>query len=171
MSSPFSIVVDGDIFSIHTAANTIVVGHGVNVAGVMGAGFAKQVADRFPQVKAMYQQACGSEELTPGNTQITYAGIGFYIANIASQDLPGKNARVEWMASALDVMYRHMIDAPHTRFDVRLPLIGAGIGGLSPDQSLTTMIRAALRNRAPNISTTLYLRSADFVYAVLQRGV
>lgn len=167
MFPALKIVVDGEIFDTDTSADAIVVGHGVNTVGVMGAGFAKQVAALFPQVKAEYAAACANRELTPGHTQVVRADTAYYVANIASQDSPGRYARVDWLSTALGEMYGYMRDTHHITFDVRLPLIGAGIGGIAPQDSLLTIIESALRHRSDNISTSLYLRSADPVYQLL----
>ena len=167
MTPALKIDIDGDIFSTDTTSEVIVVGHGVNVRGVMGAGFAALVANKFPEVKKSYQDACSRQDgLTTGSTQIVLARPSLtpmYIANIASQHNPGADAREEWLEQGLKHMYAQIQTAAPYTFSVRLPLIGGGIGGLTPAQSIGIISRAA---EIPDftVTTTLYLRSSDSVY-------
>lgn len=165
MFNPIDVRVDENIFDTETACTCIVIAHGVNTQGVMGAGFAGLVANQYPQVKAEYQAACRAGNLIPGTTQVVHVTFStLFIANVASQQKPGRDARAEWLATGLDDMYAAMRERPATTFDLRLPLIGAGIGGLSPTVSVQTITAAARRNAANHIRTTLYLRSTDRVY-------
>ena len=48
-------IIEGDLFEV--AKNGLVV-HQVNCKGVMGAGFAKQLAIRFPEIEQAYREYC-----------------------------------------------------------------------------------------------------------------
>lgn len=128
----------GDIFDyayIDTA-----VAHGVNCVGLMGAGLALQMRRRYPEMYRIYQLMCLSKTLVPGgffpwverkNWDPTdyddHPGIECTIINCASQDLPGANAKTEWLLSSLNLAAAYC-NAQGLRLVV--PEIGAGIGGL-----------------------------------------
>lgn len=117
----------GDIFSTDLTA----IGHGVNVYGLMGAGIAKIVADRYPNVLLPYQQACKDKSLVPGGAQFVEVEDGFFILNLASQDKPGPYARLEWLESSLSSAVSFCEQEGLAGFAI--PRIGAGIGGLDWD--------------------------------------
>lgn len=103
------------------------IGHGVNVAGVMGAGIAKPIKEMYPNNFKNYEAACKSGLLKPGGV---FVGVenGQFIFNMASQDMPGRNAKYEWLfSSALNsaiVAHDEGLDR------IAIPMIGCGIGGL-----------------------------------------
>jgi O-acetyl-ADP-ribose deacetylase (regulator of RNase III) len=121
----------GDLFT--TEQN--VIGHGVNVVGVMGAGVAKLVADKFPTVKERYVEACQRHALRPGETQLLVVptrGEPKLIANMASQINPGPCANLELLDSSVRDAVRQCQNVGH---DVMaIPQIGCGIGGLTWDE-------------------------------------
>lgn len=166
MAGLVEVVVGGDIFTPMPAANPaqLVVGHGVNTQGVMGAGFAAQVAARFPSVLETYAQACRHHDprtrLVPGRTQLVpVPGFG-YLANIASQDYPGAHAREEWLRSGLLELYALLNSSYGGCYEVRVPLIGAGYGGLDPVRAAGILLEHA-HAQPHSIRTTLFLRERD----------
>lgn len=109
-----------------------VIGHGVNTYGVMGAGIAKQIRERFPHVYAAYRRACDSGNFLPGMTlPVEDPDTGVWIMNLASQERPGADARLEWLEESLTEALRQMPNVGLT--SLALPQIGAGIGGLEWD--------------------------------------
>lgn len=122
--------INGDVFGTERE----IIGHGVNIRGVMGAGIAVSVKRFFPDVFDPYRQACFAGTLVPGETlmvQCTDArnpSNSKWIANMASQDNPGPHARLEWFRSSLESTMRF---AQSNGFSgIAIPHIGAGIGGL-----------------------------------------
>ncbi|WP_159602628.1 macro domain-containing protein [Agromyces humi] len=116
----------GDLFTSDAPA----IGHGVNVdPGVMGSGIAVLFRDRFPGMHAAYKVLCGRKVFPVGTTMIWDGEpAGPIIYNIASQDKPGRNARIDWLESAVKAA---LIDADQRGLDrIALPRIGCGIGGL-----------------------------------------
>ncbi len=116
--------VTGDLLS--SGFDTI--GHGVNLRGVMGAGIAKTIANRWPTVVAPYRAACRSGRLSLGGYQGHEAPDGPIIYNLATQRHTGPNAEL-WavrasVAAALDDVERR------GRGGLAIPRIGCGIGGL-----------------------------------------
>lgn len=120
----------GDIFT-STAPS---IGHGVNTMGMMGAGIALQFRDEYPEMFETYAQFCIDGSLVPGGVLIwedINANIPL-VFNIASQELTGANATLEFLRSGLERTAQFMsILKVET---IALPEIGCGIGGLDlPD--------------------------------------
>ena len=184
MPAHLSIAISDGIFTApKTNPNaTLVIAHGVNTHGLMGAGIARQVAHRYPSILPAYRETCRNGTLTQGKTLILRDDSGVFIANIASQDAPGANAREEWLREGLMTLYRQIAayqiamfstHQPVPAFEVRTPLIGGGIGGIDPVRAANILFDCAdkahnvhgmlLPIEAPNrpelsTPTTLYLR-------------
>lgn len=118
--------IDGDIFDPEFGFEAI--GHGVNCYGRMGAGFAKEVARRFPEMLPSYREHCASGALRPGGVWPYSVSNELRIYNIASQDAPGRNADYGYLWSGVS---KSLIDCwNHGIKRLALPAIGCGIGGL-----------------------------------------
>lgn len=125
---------NGDIFE----TDAQVIGHGVNIRGLMGAGIAKQIAKKFPDVKKRYQKAChdgwfdshGVQFLEPLDASKNNAK--FYIANIFTQVNPGRHAQYELIDKNVREALQRMSKADLK--SLALPRIGSGIGGLDEDK-------------------------------------
>jgi len=113
----------GNLFTSDAPA----IGHGVNVDGLMGAGIAVQFRTLFPEMYRQYAALCASGSLNPGEVFL-YHSPNFIVYNIASQDRPGKNARLEWLEDGLRASVAHAEGMGLDR--IALPQIGCGIGGL-----------------------------------------
>lgn len=110
------------------------IGHGVNTVGMMGAGVAKIVRQKFPAVYDRYRAVCTTPPgMLPGgvlSVLSTWPGTnrGVWVHNLSSQDLPGTHARVDWLAWSLDATLLRVYH--HGAKKLAIPRIGAGIGGL-----------------------------------------
>lgn len=115
----------GDLFTTDAPA----LGHGVNVDGLMGAGIAAQFAARFPAMLEAYRAQCRSGALRPGG-MFAWVDLdsGRWVYNLASQDRPGRRARLGWVESSARAALAHA--DTHGVPVVALPQIGCGIGGL-----------------------------------------
>lgn len=115
----------GNIFTTQAQA----IGHGVNTKGVMGAGIAFSVRLMYPEVYLEYRELCELGALQPGGVYTALdENSGRYIVNLASQDAPGANARLEWLRASLSRALDELTELEVT--SLALPRIGAGIGGL-----------------------------------------
>jgi O-acetyl-ADP-ribose deacetylase (regulator of RNase III) len=121
-------IMHGDIFTTQAQ----VIGHGVNTQGLMGNGIARTIRIMYPSAFKAYQQACDDGTLYGGQC---------LIANIASQVLPGAEAKLHLLAEGLDNMFLQMEQLGLNT--VALPRIGAGVGGLHWDEVLYTIKEAA----------------------------
>lgn len=100
-----------------------VIGHGCNIYGAMHAGIANVFRKLYPNNFAEYKKVCEEKSYTPGGV-LVFVENERTILNIASQDYPGPHARLEWIATGLEV-----IDLLGYE-EISLPWIGCGIGGL-----------------------------------------
>ena len=119
----------GDIFT----SDAHVIGHGVNCVGVMGKGIAVAFKTQYPRMYNQYREKCENGRLKPGDVFV-YCDpeTGRLIANLASQDKPGPNARYEWAMQSIQKTLDWMPLAEVT--SLAIPRIGCGIGGLNWDQ-------------------------------------
>jgi O-acetyl-ADP-ribose deacetylase (regulator of RNase III) len=119
----------GNIFMTDAPA----IGHGVNVHGVMGSGIAVQFRRLFPDMYQEYRKFCKNGALKPG---MVYAyhdeQLHLLVMNIASQDAPGPNARIEWLREGVEKVL--VVLDNHNISRIALPRIGAGVGGLDWDE-------------------------------------
>lgn len=120
---------NGDLFT----TDAKIIAHGANTKGVMGAGVAKTVKEKFPWNFKRYKQYCDMGLAVPGEF-VAARDEGFIVLNLFSQDMPGPNAKYEWVAgsvfSALDSLSN--LDDFRTPYGnvIAIPEIGSGIGGL-----------------------------------------
>lgn len=117
---------NGDVFT----TDATYIGHGVNVKGIMGAGIAKTIREKFPQVYNEYRWLCLGNNLTPGN-YFAYPENGKVIVNFASQALPGPDATYDWLFTSLLRFSQLAVNKIKRNGRlVAIPEIGCGIGGL-----------------------------------------
>lgn len=129
---------NGDVFTTTLPA----VAHGVNLKGVMGAGIAKTVRKLFPEVYRDYRAACFSNRFNVGEMLPLYSpGRNLWVFNVASQDLPGANARIDWLEESLMASAEFCMMKGLAGFAA--PRIGAGIGGLVWEDVLAVFEKVA----------------------------
>lgn len=114
----------GNIFN----STAQLIGHGVNLQGVMGAGIAKTVRELYPEVYEVYREACEQELFTVGGILPVKTHDNRIIVNMASQDKPGANARYDWLEETVAATMSYMDKNNYS--SLALPQIGSGIGGL-----------------------------------------
>ena len=108
--------------------------HGVNVQGVMGAGFALALRKAMPDAGAVYFVACRDHALQPGGIVAWRATEGSprpSVIHCATQEFYGSRgrARIEWLQASLQAARIWMDTNGIT--SVAMPRIGTGLGGLS----------------------------------------
>lgn len=127
----------GDLFSTELPA----IGHGVNIYGVMGSGIAPIVRKIYPAVFAPYREACVSHKLQPGQMFPVEVEPNKWVFNLASQDRPGPNARLDWFEASLRQSFEFAYWSNLEGFAI--PRIGAGIGGLTWEDVKAKIIEVA----------------------------
>jgi len=99
----------------------------VNCVGVMGAGLAKQFADRYPGLLARYKRACESGEVQPGRLYVWRYGLT-WVVNFPTKRHWRGASRYEDVAAGLDAL-RELL-APLRDLRVAVPALGCSLGGL-----------------------------------------
>ncbi|GIF17248.1 macro domain-containing protein [Actinoplanes teichomyceticus] len=104
------------------------IAHGVNCRGIMGAGIARQIRNRWTHLYDSYRTACRTGHLTIGGMHVWQTPDGMTVYNLATQDRPGPHARIDAVQHAVAGM---LADAEQRGITaIGLPQIAAGIGGL-----------------------------------------
>jgi O-acetyl-ADP-ribose deacetylase (regulator of RNase III) len=129
--------VNGNMLSTRLPA----LAHGVNTQGVMGSGVAKVIRDFYPQVFGPYASACASKVLETGGMLPVKVTEDRWVFNLASQDLPGAHARMDWLEDSLDATFAFCEEESVEGFAI--PRIGAGIGGLDWNDVLPLLLTKA----------------------------
>lgn len=145
----------GNLFT----ANQPAVAQGVNCFGVMGAGIAVQFKRDDPEMFKSYVEACRTGELAPGGAHFWQKSDGTWTFNLASQNRPGKDARIEWFESALREASEFATLNNIT--GIAMPRIGAGIGGLQWDDCLEMIKR--VDESFPHLTYEIWARPEDLV--------
>jgi O-acetyl-ADP-ribose deacetylase (regulator of RNase III) len=88
--------------------NNGIIAHQVNCKGVMGAGLARQIKDKYPLVYTAYRTAYEAGELKPGVIQYCSISPHLYITNLCGQDGYGRDKQYTDYAAlsqCLDKLY------------------------------------------------------------------
>ena len=105
----------------------------VNCKGVMGAGLAKQVKERYPFVFKQYVAACREGELSPGHLQVVYNRSSSpspkYIINFATKDDWVDPSCLEYIESGIRRL--EMAIRYKGIRTIAIPALGCGLGQLS----------------------------------------
>ncbi len=121
--------VSGDIFS---TPPEVALAHGCNCAGAMGKGIAVEFKRRWPQMYEQYKLLCKAGEFVCGEVfRWTDPATGRVIFNLGIQRTWRTKATKEAVAASLSQMIA-IADGDGIR-TARLPMIGAGLGGLNAD--------------------------------------
>ena len=117
--------IKGDLFR----GDERVIAHGCNCIGMMGAGVAKVIRDRFPLVFRKYQAAVDAKVFNLGYAQfVRDAENNICVYNLATQRNPGKDGSYWGCYLAFCNMLEHAKVNNVTR--IAMPRIGGGIAGL-----------------------------------------
>lgn len=128
----------GDLF----ASDERVIAHGCNCQGVMGAGVALIVAQRYPIVKKKYKAAVNAGVFNLGYAQFVLDeenDRGVY--NLATQKQAGPNGSRWGVFIAFANMFEHA--AANNIVRIGMPRIGCGIAKLDWDNDVLPMIELA----------------------------
>lgn len=127
--------IHGDILTDNTEDKAVFICHQVNCKGVMGAGLAKQIKDKHPEVHRLYVSKCNEykdnhSKLLGSIQLISYLGTnGYGIINIFGQENFGRDPGVVYtdydaLRDAFNVIANSLGYAT-----IRIPYkIGCGLG-------------------------------------------
>lgn len=114
---------DGNIFD----SDAKIICHQVNTYGVMGAGIAAEVRERFPEVYKGYNACCSAAEQDELFGDVLISPIqGGFIANCFSQR--GMDTDYELFATAMQVVKRFAKETDNAKIAIPYKM-GCGIAG------------------------------------------
>lgn len=125
-------VLTGNIFT--TTCNTIV--NTVNCVGVMGAGIAYECRLRYPEMYEKYKKICKENLLQIGTLWI-YNTTNKSILNFPTKTDWKRPSKIEYLEKGLQKFVDTYKEKEIT--SIAFPLLGASHGGLTQEQSLSTM--------------------------------
>lgn len=103
--------------------------HGCNTGGVMGAGIARSIREKFPKAFSEYRRLYKARGLHPGDVQLVQVAESLFICNAMTQVL-GETTDYKAVWEAFQTLNRILQDSIVLgKMPVKFPLIGAGIGG------------------------------------------
>lgn len=106
--------------------------HQVNIEGVMGAGLAKQIAEKWPKVEKEYKDYCNERPYPLGEFLILEAEPDIHIANIFGQSLyVPSHSLIATNYNAVDMALRILKDEKIMgQYPIYVPyLMGCNLGG------------------------------------------
>jgi O-acetyl-ADP-ribose deacetylase (regulator of RNase III) len=127
-------ILTGNIFT--TKCTTIV--NTVNCVGIMGAGIAYECRLRYPEMYEKYQTICKDNLLQIGTLWI-YKSSNKSILNFPTKTDWKLPSRIEYLEKGLQKFVDTYKEKEIT--SIAFPLLGASHGGLTQEQSLSTMKR------------------------------
>lgn len=145
------------------------IAHGVNCKGVMGAGIARQFRDLYPQMYEAYRKKCGAGGFWPGDILPWRHDDGRVIFNLATQENPGPCAQPWMIAAAVGRMIQLAHYSSYHIPRIAMPLIGCGIGGLTPDR-LQAAIQVYQHAPVDLVIVTLPAREPSLFQVLAQEG-
>lgn len=121
--------VSGNILTFPERDEDTIICHQVNCKGVMGAGLAKQIRDKWPDVYDRYRlmvETCG--EFMLGSFHEVKVGPHLYVANLYGQEEYGRDKRYTNYAALTAALFKGMKENPNATF--RIPYgLGCGLAG------------------------------------------
>lgn len=119
--------IKGDLLELFEKGEVHSIAHGANCFRIMGAGIAKQIADKYPEALRADKEFMNNPILKLGRYSVCTVEHG-KIYNLYTQLEPGPNFELAALKSALDELSRD-VRYYRTVLKLAVPLIGAGIGG------------------------------------------
>lgn len=115
-----------DLLSVVTG----IICHQVNCQGVMGAGLAKALKEKYPSIFPSYQKYCKLGQFRPGMVQFCRVADQLYVCNMAGQDRYGTRTRqtdYDALASCLAKLHTKSVEIGLTPY---IPFkMGCGLAG------------------------------------------
>lgn len=133
-----------------------IIAHGCNAQGVMGAGIAKTIKEKYPDCFKLYQHYHTVYGLKLGE-MILWNGPFLTIANLITQNSYGRGSRLvdyEACAQAFERLASEYDTWEGGKTEIAIPKIGAGLGGGSWEV-IEAIIKEVEKNR-PNVEFIVY---------------
>jgi len=124
--------IKADILSNIDPNKLTIILHGCNCFHTMGAGIAKYLANKFPEVLQADQTTVKGGTGKLGSFSIATINPNLFVVNCYTQHYWGACARLEYIENCLATFIRYG-GSKLPQADIRLPMIGCGFGGLKWD--------------------------------------
>ena len=128
-----------------------------NRFGTGGAGLALAFKKRYPANSAAYRAECKYGRLMVGKVFVFDNGVDTkgprYIINVPTKEDWRNPSKLEYVTKGLRALHTALRDRHIST--VGIPMLGAGLGGLDPDDVLNAFIDEFRADR--DITATLYL--------------
>ena len=130
----------------------------VNIVGVMGAGLAKETAERYPLVERSYKSACRAHYMRTG--KVTFV----HIPELSFALFPTKHywsnpSQIEWIASGLRDLQQKVLSYGFTA--IAFPKLGCGLGGLDRNEVKPLIERTASFLEAHGVEVFIFVDQSD----------
>ena len=129
-----TVIENGNIFNSECKYLT----NAVNCVGIMGAGIAKQFAEKYPKMYEEYKALCKSGAYELGKIRI-HQENGKYIINFPTMKYPGQQSKMSDIVKGLQFMKQRMkyeYQYDNIPVSVAMCALGCGIGGLNAEEVL-----------------------------------
>ena len=117
------VIENGNIFD----SNAKYITNAVNCVGIMGAGIAKQFADRYPKMYETYQTLCRLGVYEVGRPRIQELEKGKYVINFPTMKNPGSRAKLSDIINGLNYIKQQLkydYEYDYTPFEVAFCALG-----------------------------------------------
>jgi O-acetyl-ADP-ribose deacetylase (regulator of RNase III) len=138
----------GDLIKLFDKGFFDIIVHGCNCMGIMGAGIAKQIAERYPKALSVdieHKSKFNNPTEQMGTFSVAHVEEDKRIYNLYTQLKPGEYFDYESFKSALKAMKN---DLPNSHTDVKVrigfPYIGCGLGGFESKELIEKAIQEEL---------------------------
>ena len=129
-------IIKGDVFADITKPT--IIAHGCNTRGVMGAGIALTIKNKFPGAYKKYRDAYERMMEQYPEDAPDYLDLGNVIFHRESPNLIIANCITQTLGGKRPLNYVALIESMNTvikygrLYEIRFPLIGGGLGGGDP---------------------------------------
>ena len=137
-----------------TTIDAGIIAHGVNCQGVMGAGVAKAIRDKWPIVYERYKGLPTGAGMLGSAHMVNIVDSTLYVFNCYTQVFYGKNGRfanADAIRKSLDEVFGW---ASAYFLTIYLPKIGAGLGGLDWKTEVEPIIKE-LETKYPTVNVAI----------------
>lgn len=122
-------IIEGDLLDMFDQGEFDGIAHGCNCFHTMGAGIAKAIAERYPEVRAADIDTAYADTSKLGTVSAAQLPNDRYVFNLYTQFEIGPRFEYFALQGALGQMLRRIMVLGKRPFRLGLPWIGCGIGG------------------------------------------